>query len=349
MVMEIHRCYTPVQKSVDSTDEAVVRAASQRALSALAEEVDRIVTDELEVPARSSSMSSQQAAGLWLSETSSDEGGDTSWKALPSALAIEKPERRLVVFLDYDGTLTPIVSDPAAARLSSTMRDAVRRLAARAPVAVVSGRAREKIHEFVDLADLYYAGSHGFDIDGPGGLRHAVSAEILPLLSATAVHLSEKLKDINGVSLEDNRFAISVHWRNVDDDEDRTRVERIVDDVLAEPPCVGVLRKSYGKKVFELRPNVRWDKGQAVLYLLELLRRNNDGQKHDWYDSILPVYIGDDTTDEDAFGALKPLGGICVLNVAQNDEAQRPQQTKATHVLRGVHDVETFLNFLADA
>lgn len=300
------------------------------------------------------------ASGPWQRHRGIGESGrdSFSWRTLPSALTLEKPaadRRRLVVFLDYDGTLTPIVSDPAAATLSTTMREAVRRLATRAPVAVVSGRAREKIHQFVALSELYYCSSHGFDIDGPNGLRHAVSTDIVPLLSATQDTLSERLKGIDGVSLEDNRFAISVHWRNVNTPEARVRVESIVDEVLSLPPYVGALRKSYGKCVYELRPNVRWDKGEAVLYMLELLRRTAMPDKHDtadakrnWYDSILPVYIGDDTTDEDAFGALKPLGGVCVLNVAQADETQRPPLTKATHVLRGVHDVETFLNFLAD-
>lgn len=358
------------------------------------------------------------------SSTETDEYG-TTWRTLPSALSLDKSKKRLVVFLDYDGTLTPIVSDPSAATLSTTMREAVRRLAARAPVAVVSGRAREKIHEFVDLSEIFYAGSHGFDIDGPNGLRHAVKADVLPLLGDTFVALNEKLSGIDGVTVEDNRFALSVHWRNVATN-DRDKIEQIVDEVLASPPYQGHLRKSKGKCVYELRPKVDWDKGKAVVYLLELLRRRDEttgkkrlrrhhpgssppettetetttpeeggilpqqqdndeappketsqppvppesgaqtsaekvpppgpsekqeddpSAKDAWYDSILPVYIGDDMTDEDAFGALKPLGGICVLNVTENDESQRPHLTKATHVLRGVHDVETFLNFLAD-
>ena len=75
-----------------------------------------------------------------------------------------------MVFLDYDGTLTPIVSDPDAATLSDHMRDAVGKLSDKATVAIVSGRAREKLRNFVQLPELYYAGSHGFDIDGPGGI-----------------------------------------------------------------------------------------------------------------------------------------------------------------------------------
>ena len=307
------------------------------------------------------------------SSTASSE--EANWGTLPSALTMEKnSERRLVVFLDYDGTLTPIVSDPSAATLSSNMREAVRRLAARAPVAVVSGRAREKIHEFVDLSEIFYAGSHGFDIDGPNGLRHAaVNPDVLPLLGASRVALVERLSGIDGVTIEDNRFALSVHWRNVAKTDDRHRIEQIVDELLSNPPYQQGLRKSRGKCVYELRPKVDWDKGKAVVYLLEFLRHfdarkgslsssdrttetnsfeppeadEDSTAKDAWYDSILPVYIGDDTTDEDAFGALKPLGGVCVLNVGAS-EKERPHLTKATHVLRGVADVETFLNFLAD-
>ena len=88
------------------------------------------------------------------------------------------------MFLDYDGTLTPIVSDPDAATLSDHMRDAVGKLSDKATVAIVSGRAREKLRNFVQLPELYYAGSHGFDIDGPGGIGAASS--ILSCVAALA-------------------------------------------------------------------------------------------------------------------------------------------------------------------
>ena len=97
----------------------------------------------------------------------------SDWRELQSARGIAQAlragRRQLVVFLDYDGTLTPIVSDPDAATLSDHMRDAVGKLSDKATVAIVSGRAREKLRNFVQLPELYYAGSHGFDIDGPGG------------------------------------------------------------------------------------------------------------------------------------------------------------------------------------
>ena len=105
------------------------------------------------------------------------------WRELPDAKTIDTGTKRLVVFLDYDGTLTPIVEASDAAVLAAPMRAAIARLAQHAPVAVVSGRAREKVREFVAVENLYYAGSHGFDIDGPGG-AWAASA----ILSCVAAH-----------------------------------------------------------------------------------------------------------------------------------------------------------------
>ena len=75
--------------------------------------------------------------------------------------------KRLALFLDYDGTLTPIVRDPDRAFLSDATRAAVKAAAAAFPAAIVSGRGREKVEQFVRLPELYYAGSHGMDIVGP--------------------------------------------------------------------------------------------------------------------------------------------------------------------------------------
>lgn len=235
--------------------------------------------------------------------------------------------------------------------MSTPMRDALRRLSSRATVAVVSGRAREKIREFVDLSDLYYAGSHGFDIEGPSGMRHAVSQDAVPLLASARVMLETRLAGVEGCVLEDNRFSVSVHWRKCRDAATRATVERIVDEVVATPPFAGALRKSRGKCVFELRPNVEWDKGEAVLYLLDALRRIQQGDATDtgdWYRDILPVYVGDDTTDEDAFKALSRFDGVSVLvRPARDTEEERPRITHATHTLEGVDDVMKFIDSLA--
>ncbi len=239
--------------------------------------------------------------------------------------------RRLAVFLDYDGTLTPIVEDYTRAFLSDRMREAVATLARRCTVAVVSGRDVTEVRKLVGLDGIYYAGSHGFEIHGPdgrlGGLEKGV--EYLPGLDRVEARLRECLAGVAGHAVERKRFEISVHYRRVAD-ADVSRVEWAVDAVLAGEPG---LRKGHGKKVFRVQPGIEWDKGHAVLWLLEQLSR---GQA-----DLLPVYLGDDITDEDAFRALGGRG----LTLVVRDEQDR--RTAADYALVDTDDVERVLRTLA--
>src|SRR5437763_15387285 len=120
----------------------------------------------------------------------------------PSALdyvdeiVAEMGARRLVVFLDYDGTLTPIVSRPEKAVLSNSTRQTLEKLAAQAPVTILSGRDLEDIRHRVGLGGFVYAGSHGFDIAGPRGLREEVAADFVSILQPAGRELKERLLGI---------------------------------------------------------------------------------------------------------------------------------------------------------
>jgi trehalose 6-phosphate phosphatase len=260
--------------------------------------------------------------------------GDDRRRSPSSALelAARLRGRRLAVFLDYDGTLTPIVERPEDARLSDVMRAAVRRLAGQCPVAVVSGRDRADVACLVGLDALYYAGSHGFDISGPNGFRmeYEAAQQARPALVAAADTLEAALADVAGAAVERKRFAVAVHYRRVAETE-VGRVRAVVDRVAVAHP---ELRQTGGKKVFELRPRVEWDKGRAVLWLLEVLGLAET--------DVTALYIGDDETDEDAFAALATRGagsvGILVT------EAPRP--TAAAYQLRDPDEVRVFLERL---
>jgi trehalose 6-phosphate phosphatase len=233
------------------------------------------------------------------------------------------------VFLDYDGTLTPIVERPELAVLSDETRATIKELARLCTVAVVSGRDRTDVQALVGLDELVYAGSHGFDIAGPEGLRiqHEKGADFLPALTRAHQRLSEGLAGIEGALVERKRFAIAVHFRQVAE-PDVDRVEAAVNEVVDRFPK---LRKTYGKKIFELRPRIDWDKGKAVLWLLEALKLKGE--------QVLPVYLGDDTTDEDAFAALRSRGiGILV--------ADSVSVTAARYLLHSPADVGRFLRRL---
>lgn len=245
-------------------------------------------------------------------------------------LAAELRGRRPALFLDYDGTLTPIVERPDMATLGDDVRDTLRRVAAVWPTTIISGRDRENVTRLVGLDGINYAGSHGYDIAGPGadGVRLEVARDVAPVIASAADELRRRTEGIPGVIVEHKKYAASVHYRMAD--ETRVpEVERIVDDVLAQHPA---LRKGAGKKVFELRPAMEWDKGRAVLWLLEALGLDRP--------DVVPIYIGDDVTDEDAFRALVDRGiGILVAEI--------PRPTAARYALQDVHEVRTLLERLA--
>ncbi|MFL6290285.1 MAG: trehalose-phosphatase [Thermoanaerobaculia bacterium] len=237
--------------------------------------------------------------------------------------------RRSAVFLDYDGTLSPIAPRPELATLPEETREVIRRLAQRHPVAILSGRGREDVAALVGLDGLSYAGSHGYDIAGPG-FRHEVGAGIPEEIESAAAALHRELEGMEGVLIEPKRFAISIHFR-LAREEDLPRIERIVDEIAARHPG---LRKGHGKKLFELRPDLDWDKGQALLWMMDALGLSG----------AVPLYLGDDITDEDAFRAVEErgIGGIGIL------VAEEPRPTAASYSLRDPGEVRRFLEWLAD-
>ena len=241
--------------------------------------------------------------------------------------------KRLAVFIDYDGTLTPIVDRPELAVLDPHMRGVIRELAERCPVAIISGRDRADVERLVDVDGLVYAGSHGFDIAGPNGLamQYPGASDFLPELDRAEAALRASLGGIEGALVERKRYAIAVHYRLVAVAR-LAEVEAAVDGALAAAP--DRLRRTGGKKVYELRVRLPWDKGRAVAWLLDALDLAGPG--------VVPLYLGDDETDEDAFAMLRERGGIGVL------VASDPQRTHANYRLDDPEAVGRFLRGLVE-
>lgn len=230
------------------------------------------------------------------------------------------------VFLDYDGTLTPIVPRPEGAVMEPAVQRLLLDLSTLCPVAVISGRDRSDLQARVGIEGIALAGCHGFDIAAPDGGEFRPGRAYLPQLDRAEAELGRRLGAVPGVQIERKRFAIAVHYRQAAEEE--TRVEEEVDRVLAGIPG---LRRTEGRKVFELQPDIDWGKGKAVRWLLE--RLGLDGPE------VLPIYIGDDLTDEDAFRELRGWGlGIVVRG--------SPRPTAATYALEP-EQVEGFLKTLA--
>jgi len=234
--------------------------------------------------------------------------------------------KRLAVFLDYDGTLSPIVDTPEMAIMSESMRKAVVELSRHCTVGIISGRDLADVQNMVNIDSIVFAGSHGFDISGPEGLNIEIQTgtEFLPVLDEAEKEVSEQLRSIEGMLVERKKFAIAIHFRLVDPAEER-RIEKVVDDVVSHHP---ELRKAYGKKIFELQPDIDWHKGKALLALLKELGLDGD--------DVVTMYLGDDVTDEDAFEVLKDTGIGIIVRDEQGD-------TAASYSLEDTDEVRDFL------
>lgn len=235
-----------------------------------------------------------------------------------------------LVFLDFDGTLSPIVSDPLAARLLPPTRGVLGRLATLAPVAIVSGRAREDVEARVGVPGIVYAGSHGLEISGPG-MSHQVAADARPALERAAAAATDVLARFPGTTLERKDFGVAVHYRALTSGSPEA-LEAAVSDIAGGEPTLRMIR---GKKVFELRPAVDWNKGHALRWLQGRLGAT---------DITRPVvYVGDDLTDEDAFRALGPSG---LPVVVRGEDDTRP--SAASYALAGPDAVAAFLERLVE-
>lgn len=246
--------------------------------------------------------------------------GDLRMSQLPDAMraltdtADRLADRRPAVFFDFDGTLSDIVDDPDAARPVAGATEALAKLAVGCPVAVLSGRDLADVTNRVGVPGIWYAGSHGFELTAPDGTHHQndAAAAAIPVLEQAAARLRDQLGGIPGVVVEHKRFGVAVHYRNAE----RDRVGEVLAAVRAAERR-DALRVTTGREVIELRPDLDWDKGKTLSWVIDHLRRAGSG-------SLTPVYLGDDITDEDAFDAVRDgdVPGVPIL-VRHSDDGDR--------------------------
>jgi trehalose 6-phosphate phosphatase len=247
-----------------------------------------------------------------------------------------KSANHILLLSDYDGTLTPIVDKPELAALPQEMRKLLRKLAKsrRYTVGVISGRALADLKSKVDLDGIIYAGNHGLEIEGFGSsFLEPIAEEMRPFLKMLNQALSATLRGIKGAFVEDKGLTLSVHYRSVGHSD-----EMIVKDAfrkVTDPLHVtGRIKVTQGKKVYEIRPPVDWDKGKAIAWLTAKCRevRGRGG--------ALPIYLGDDLTDEDGFKVIERNDGISIF------VGEGGLQSAARYFLKSPEEVAQFLKML---
>lgn len=247
----------------------------------------------------------------------------------------ELHKKQLMLCLDYDGTLVPIRKTPSEAKLSARVQKILRELANQKDfkVVIVSGRSLAEIKKMVGLKELVYIANHGFELEGPEiQFVHPDAVKTKEILEMVKDELVSALRPFPGVWIEDKGLTMSIHYRLLEKSKIKQALEAFLN--VLKPHCESKhLVVTGGKKVWEVRPPERWNKGSAVLWLFAraLARRET---------SIFLIYIGDDQTDEDAFNAVKHKGiGIKVTKSPK-------KATAADYYLRSPAEVYNFLKQL---
>ena len=259
------------------------------------------------------------------------------FKHWPDSEARIRAADHVLVACDFDGTLSPIVPRPEDAYILPECADALRRLTELPgyAVAILSGRALNDVRERVGLQNAIYSGNHGIEIAAPGLAFEDDGAEQARLLMADLRRALDPLvAQYPGAFVEDKGVSLSVHSR-MTPEELEPGVQETVREVTEGAVSEGKIIVVQGKKVLDIRPAAARDKGAALRFVMDTLLRMSETQ-------LFPIYIGDDTTDEDAFREVNLSGGLSIL-VGEPD-----RDTVATYRLDSPGDVAGFLNGLAE-
>jgi trehalose-phosphatase len=233
--------------------------------------------------------------------------------------------RHLVVLLDFDGTLAEFQADPEQVELSLSRRTILGGLQQRATVGIVSGRRLDDVRDRCGLEGIVVAGLHGLEIEGLGvRFVHPDLDAASSAVAAVASTLRTVTRGTAGVFVEDKGASVALHFREADADGQRYAIEAFAAAAGAYIDS-GQLRVMRGSYVLELLPNIAWNKGDAVRWIVERVREREG--------DVFVVYVGDDVTDQDAFAAVEADG----LPIAASD------RVSANTRLDGPAAVERFL------
>jgi len=246
-----------------------------------------------------------------------------------SDLKLEGGFRGCSLFLDFDGTLVPIQDNPAQCFLSPNIKSQLEKIVSsgNACISILSGRTVSDVKKRVQMKNICFGGNHGLEISGPS-FRYVHPDALIgkQVIDKICRKIEKKICNIEGALIEKKKFGLTLHYRMASKDF-TALIKRTFYKIIAESPDTQAFSVLRGKKVLELVPRIQWDKGKAALFLLQ-------NQKKDY----LPIYVGDDITDEKAFEVLREIGTTVRIGKSRKSVAQ--------YYLKGQWEVSRFLRHI---
>ena len=253
------------------------------------------------------------------------------WKNLDKITTQLQNSPTRVLMLDFDGTLTPIVKSPKAAKLSRKVKNLLVKLSKKEGLylAIISGRSLGDLKKKVNLSNIIYSGNHGLE----GEILKEkycfpISDKTLMALKIIRKQLNQIAGQYKGVFIEDKRLILSFHYRMAEDKipEVKSAFQRVVKP-YAQDRLISIIA---GKMVFSVRPEVDWNKGSFAKLVINKIQMRTKT-------TPVSIFIGDDATDEDIFRKLEK--GITV-------KVGKDEQSKAKYWLEDTDNVFKFLEWI---
>jgi trehalose-phosphatase len=255
-----------------------------------------------------------------------------------------KGAEHILLLSDYDGTLTPIVEKPELANLSPRVKECLQELAgdSRITLGIISGRAMEDLRKRVGINSIIYAGNHGLEIKGPDiSYVNPLAKKTEPLLHSLCQNISRKLADIKGAIIEDKGLTLSLHYRLVDAVQ-MEELNRIFCEITKPFAASGKVKVGKGKKVYEVKPPVDWDKGKAIALIAQKMSLRTKRGNPKGEGKPLMIFLGDDVTDYDGFRLVDDYGGISIY------VGERGTEPVAQYLLYSPKETYEFLSMLRE-
>jgi len=236
------------------------------------------------------------------------------------------------LLLDFDLTLSPLAKNPNHAFLPETTKDYLKKIATRAPVAIITGRELSDIKKKVNIKEILYVGNHGLEHDLDKKHKIALDFPFQTALLKAKKELKEKCKAYSGIIFEDKKYVFALGYRLVKKNDVHSLLS-ILKKFQKDIKQDNLLEARLEKKTFELRPKTGINKGTACRLVLRVMRNKS-------HKKIMPVYLGDGKTDEDAFLALRGKG--ITIRVGKN------KNSVAGWYVRNQKEVNLFLKWLCN-
>lgn len=241
---------------------------------------------------------------------------------------INEIKDRILLMLDFDGTLTSIFNNPDDSYVPSETSQILKELKEKVLIAVVSGRDIKTMAKKINFSVDYLCGSHGLEIKGKDlHFKHPEATKMKKLIDKLHKEIIEEFKEYPDILIEKKTFSFAFHYRNVEKKNRRVIVKHFLSIINSFKHYPIKIQK--GKMVIEILPKLDWDKGKAIILIMKHLN-----------DSVYPIYVGDDITDEFAFLAIKQKG-LTIRIGASN-------KTEAKYYLKYQREINKFLKIIKE-